>query len=68
MLRHSRNLLLIAALCWVAPLSAQQPSAATMAGWHSPDCPYARAHAKAEPTGGDAARGMPLFGRDFFLP
>ena len=26
MLRHSRNLLVMAALCWVAPVSAQQLS------------------------------------------
>lgn len=41
MARHIRNLLMMAALCWVAPVSAQQ-SAAEATPVHKSGCPDAR--------------------------
>ena len=40
---HVRTLLVPVALCWVAPLPAQQP-----APRHETDCPYERAAAAAK--------------------
>ena len=42
---HLRKLLVLAAVCWVAPLSAQQRPAAAFAHDAS-ECPYARAEAR----------------------
>jgi hypothetical protein len=45
---HVRTLLVLGALCWVAPLGAEQREAAGT-GWSDADssCPYARAAAAA---------------------
>ena len=61
--RHLRNLLLIAALCWVAPVSAQAVHS------DASECPYAKA-ARAEVVIADVAPGeVPVSpGRRVFLP
>ena len=63
--RHVRNLLLLGALCWVAPVSAQRVPAAEH---HGSGCPYAHASADLKAQSGDEAGGLPLFGRNAFLP
>jgi hypothetical protein len=70
MLKHSRKLLLLAALCWVGPLSAQQhPPASEPARWHSKGCPHERAEAVAL-SGSDAVGEVSVFdtNRRAFFP
>jgi hypothetical protein len=40
---HTRKLLLLAALCWVVPVSAHQPSLSSKQLKEGPSCPIARA-------------------------
>jgi hypothetical protein len=42
MARHIRNLLMMAALCWVAPVSAQQPPPAAREPLLGGGCPHAQ--------------------------
>lgn len=66
---HWRKLALVAALCWVAPLSAHQRSDVPDQQRHVGRCPHERAMAAAAPS--DTAVGeVPLFnaGRRAFLP
>lgn len=48
MLRQLRTLLVLGAMCWVAPLGAE-PSTDSTTTWsdHDSGCPYARARAEA---------------------
>ena len=66
MLMHLRNLLLVAALCWVAPASAGQPDFGQS---HPEGCPYAQ-QARAIVIAGDAGLGeVPVSSaRRAFLP
>ncbi|HEX6742350.1 MAG TPA: hypothetical protein VF079_11225 [Sphingomicrobium sp.] len=50
MLRRLRTLLVVGAMCWVAPLGAE-PSADSSWSDESSGCPYARAAAEAEAAG-----------------
>jgi hypothetical protein len=47
MVKPLRNVLVLAALCWVAPLGARQAPAPAAQPGHSADCPDARAKAAA---------------------
>ena len=46
--KHSKKLLLLAALCWVVPASASQPPLASKQLKEWPSCPIARAKLIAE--------------------
>ena len=46
--KHSKKLLLLAALCWVVPASASQPPLASKPLKEWPSCPIARAKMIAE--------------------
>ena len=70
MLKHSRKLLLLAAFCWVGPLSAQQRQAASQPQqWHSQGCPHQRSEAVAL-SGSDAVGEVSVFdaSRRAFFP
>ena len=74
MLKYSRKLLLLAAICWVGPLSAQQiPSEPEPEPepeqWHSQGCPHERSQAVAI-SGSDAVGEVSVFdaSRRAFFP
>jgi hypothetical protein len=54
MMRQLRTLLVLGAMCWVAPLGAE-PAADSVWSDEASGCPYARAAAEAE-----AARSDPI--------
>ena len=68
--KHSRKLLLLAALCWVGPLSAQQrPAAPEPEQWQSGECPHERSEAIAL-SGSDSVGEVSVFdsSRRAFFP
>ena len=70
MLKHSRKLLLLAGLCSVGPLSAQQrPAASEPQQWHSQGCPHQRSEAVIL-SGSDAVGEVSVFdtSRQAFFP
>lgn len=52
--KHSRKLLLLVALCWVAPLSAQQRP---VAAHKHPACPHSQANSAIAATDGTPGGG-----------
>lgn len=70
MLKRSRKLLFLAALCWVAPLSAQQhPAASEPEQWPFQGCPHEHSQAVAV-SGSDAVGEVSVFdtNRRAFFP
>lgn len=66
--KHSKKLLLLAALCWVVPASASQPTLSSKQLKEWPSCPIARAkmmaEAKAAQSKGKATRTVIFVSRN----
>jgi len=69
MARHIRNLLMLAALCWVAPVSAQQPPPAESEPHLSGGCPHAKPGAEVVIVSEQALGEVPISaGLRAFMP